>query len=154
MPTWLLLLALPLLGRKRGAAAPAFTPDPDSMLARFTAGATTASIYSRPRPSWRVIQESSDSEEIFVLAQGTGKNIAEIMRPMLEAFAEATTGRSISAYMFDRDRWLTIFVAPANADASSWAWSITDGVQSVNGTPEDSRGRALLAAIARVNEGG
>ncbi len=157
---WLALLPL-LLAKKKDASAssssPALTLDADSVLARFTAGAVMATLYARPRPTWRVVKVTGE-----ILAQGTARTAGELVIPMLEAFTDATQGLPIQAQMLDGDRWLSIFVFPLDLEdvvhthgsfVQLWGWSFTDGVATVSGEPQDSRGKALLAAMARIEDG-
>lgn len=149
---WPFLLLLLALGDKKKAGAsssssssPAMELDADSLLARFTAGTITATLYARPRPTWRVATAVGK-----IIGQGSANGASELVRPMLESFTEATQGLAIQAQMFDEDRWLSIFVFPSG---EKWGWSVTDGVQTVSGDAQDTRGLALLAAMARIEDG-
>lgn len=144
---WALLLLLVPPG-KRSSSAPAMHFDRDSVIVRLLAGDVVGQLYTRPRLGWSVTKGAA------VLAQGTGDGeTVEPARPLLEAFAAATEGLPITAYFSEGGRVLTIAVYRIEGErASLWGWTATDGAHVSNGL-EDSRGRALLAALDRAEDG-
>lgn len=149
---WLLLL-LPFGFAKKSASTPSSGTklpasfDASSVVVRLVAGEVIGELYLRPRVGWYVSKAGS------VVAQGTSSNTAEPARPLLEAFADASPGLAVTAYFSAADHVLTIAVYRLqSSDGERWGWTATDGVQVANGL-EDSRGRALLAALDRAEAG-
>jgi hypothetical protein len=154
----LALLALGFLfsgkkGSSSSSSSSSRAVDVDSEAGRFVAGDIEGTIYSLPRPSWRITRGGT------VVDQGTGPALFDVMRPMLESFAAKTEGRSVVAYIPRAlDNGLpgivTLAVFPVGVGVGeSWAWTITDGAQAANGFAP-TRGAAILAAMDRALNGG